>query len=117
MDWFWYAVVAFALAALGGVYLANLHIQGKHVSIGLALVHGVLAVSGVLLLVRGIAVAGASLAINVSLVLFLLAAVGGLTLFFIHTRRKPLPKWLIGVHATVALISFLVLLVPLLMRA
>jgi hypothetical protein len=46
-----------------------------------------------------------------SIVLFVLAALGGITLFIRDIQHKPLPKWLAIMHGLVAIIGFAVLFI------
>jgi len=46
-----------------------------------------------------------------SLVLFLIAALGGFTMFFIDLKGKPIPKWLALLHPLIAVIAVLSLVV------
>jgi hypothetical protein len=105
------ALILFAVAALGGVVLASLHITKKGAPIGLACLHGVLAVTGVVLLLVAMSQGSGSTGLTAALVLFLIAAVGGLVLFITHLRARPLPVPLILVHGLVAVAAFLTLLV------
>ncbi|HLU40218.1 MAG TPA: hypothetical protein VK081_12600 [Planctomycetota bacterium] len=109
------AAILFALAALGGVTLLTLRIRrGANPPLALAAVHGLFALAGVIAL--GVAVAqtdagGLPLA---SLVLFLLAAVGGATLLFgFHLRNRLLPVPIVVGHGMVAATAFVLLLVHL----
>jgi hypothetical protein len=99
----------FALAAVLGLYLLSLVITNKETSKGVALIHGFFAVIGVTLLI--IYPFLYSPAPITSLVLFLLAAVGGLTLFYKDLTGQKLPKWLALGHGMVAAIGFVLLAV------
>ena len=108
------AVVLFALAALGGIILASLHLKTKNAPIPLALLHGLLAAAGLVLLITAVVqMASAGLA-GVALVIFIIAALGGFVLFAMHLKKRPLPGGLIVVHGLVAVVAFIVLLVGLL---
>src|SRR5262245_55529180 len=108
------AVVLFALAALGGIILASWHLKTKNAPIPLALLHGLLAAAGLVLLITAVVqMASAGLA-GVALVIFIIAALGGFVLFAMHLKKRPLPGGLIVVHGLVAVVAFIVLLVGLL---
>jgi hypothetical protein len=108
------AAVLFALAALGGIILATLHRKRKDAPIPLALLHGLLAAAGLVLLIIGVTqMASAGLA-GVALAIFVIAALGGFVLFAMHLMSKPLPAGFIAVHGLVAVVAFVVLLVSLL---
>ena len=106
------AVVLLAIAALGGLVMAGMRFAGKpHPPSSLAMLHGFLAAAAVtLLLYAAFTVGLPSLAVG-ALILFLIAAAGGVVLNQnYHWKNIPLPKWLVVVHAVVAVIGFLLLL-------
>jgi hypothetical protein len=105
------SAVLFALAALGGITLAALHFMKKPLPMPLAIVHGLVAATGLVLLIIGVATgASATLAVT-SLVLFIIAALGGFVLFSFYIRRQPLPSTLVVIHGLVAVAGFVTLLV------
>lgn len=105
------SLVFFALAAVVGLTLAGLHWTGKNVSVKAAMVHGVPASIGLFLLIAFlIQRTPANHAPLTSLIIFILAAMGGAALVFMHARGRPLPKYIIVTHGLVALIAFLNLL-------
>jgi hypothetical protein len=108
------AVVLFALAALLGITLAVKHLKNKDAPISLALVHGLAAALGlVLLIVAVVQMSSAGLA-GVALAIFVIAALGGFVLFAMHLMKKSLPRGLIFLHGLAAVVAFVVLLVFLL---
>lgn len=104
-----YALIVFAVAAVFGATLAYMRIVKKDVSMPLALVHGLFAATGLVLLILGISQMGGGL--TAALVLFILAALGGFTLFSFHLRSRPLPVPLVLVHGAAAITAFVILLV------
>lgn len=104
------ASIVFALAAVLGIALATLHRQHRGAPIPLALFHGALAGSGIVLLILAVGDL-ARTGLVISLVLFVLAAVGGFVLFARHLGHRPLPMLLIGGHGLIAAISLVILLV------
>jgi hypothetical protein len=106
----WLIVIIFALAAIVGLTMALAVFQGKFPNVGSAVIHGILAAAG-LILVLILVIGGARGATLGALVLFLLAALGGLTLAFgFHARKKNLPPSFVVGHAVLAVIGFLLLL-------
>jgi|SRR5438552_15566993 len=106
-------VILFALAALGGILLATLHLKRKGAPIPLALLHGALAAAGLIVLIIAVAkMASAGLALA-ALIIFAVAALGGFVLFAMHVMRKQLPAGLIVVHGLVAVAAFVILLIAL----
>lgn len=79
----------------------------------LAIVHGIAAASGLVLLILGVMNMG-STGSKASLAIFLLAALGGFTLFSFHLRSRPLPVPLVFIHGGAAVVAFLVLLLTVL---
>jgi len=106
------AAILFAIAAVVGVTMAVMRFSGRGLpSIALAAVHGVFAAAGVVILVIRIMGNVVSDLIVASLSGFILAALGGFTLFLsFHLKKRALPIPLMLVHAAVALISFVLLL-------
>lgn len=101
------------VTAAGGLVMAFIRLgkQGSNPPAWLAMLHGFLAAAGVTLLaftaltvgVPGIALAG--------LVLLLVAAAGGVIMNLgYHLKDVPLPKWLVGAHAALAVAGFAMVL-------
>lgn len=109
------AAVLFAIAAVGGAIMAALRLGGRELPpLGLVLLHGILAAAGlVTLIMKVIGNVVPTMAMG-ALVGFVIAALGGFTLFFLfHLKKKALPIPLMLVHATIAVISFVLLLIVL----
>ena len=105
------AACLFAIAALGGLTMAVMHFRGKTPPpVALALGHGAFAASGIVVLFLALWPnfnGGAVFALG----LFVLAALGGLTLALgFHRRGKALPSGFIVGHGSLAALAFLVLL-------
>ena len=100
------AVGLFAVAALGGVTMAVMHFRGKTPPpVALALLHGVLAASGLVVLFMAVWPEFSGRAAW-ALGLFVLAALGGFTLALgFHRRGKPLPSGLVAGHGALAVLS------------
>lgn len=104
------AIVLFALAAVFGLVVLTAILKNKPTPKPAVFVHGGLAAVALLLVI--IFVAGSTGASpTTSLVLFILAALGGFTLFAIDMQKKPVPKWLAFVHPIVAAIALVLLIV------
>jgi hypothetical protein len=102
------SIVFFALAAVFGVIMLSYLLTGKNIPKGLAIIHGPLAVIGlVLLIIYSLKSSeGAWLPVGI----FAVAAVGGLILFHQDLTAKA-PKWLGVVHGLAAVTGFVTLLV------
>ncbi len=105
------ALGLFVIAALAGATMAVMHSIGKTPPpVPLAVVHGVFAASGLVVLLLAVWPHFSGHAAW-ALGLFVLAAVGGFTLALgFHLRGKPLPSALIAAHGGLAVIAFLILL-------
>ena len=106
------ALVVFALAALGGVTMAVIRFRGaERPPTGLALLHGAAAAAGIIVLIVGMMSMSNPAQARTALVFFILAALGGCYLFAQHVQKRALPIPVILLHALVAVIGFLILLV------
>jgi hypothetical protein len=105
-------LVLFAVAAAGGLVLALMRFTGKpYPPMALALVHGAVAAAGLVTLIALFAQGQGTSGARTALILFVVAALGGFGLFFHHLKKVALPIWLVVVHALVAVIAFVILLV------
>jgi hypothetical protein len=107
----YFPVIFFGLAALGGVVLVTLKYNGKAIPLYLAIGHGIFAATGLVLLIVNVIADMSNQLMNISLVLFVVIALGGFVLFSFQLRKKPLPDLIIGVHALGAVASFILLLI------
>ncbi|MFC5271366.1 hypothetical protein [Adhaeribacter terreus] len=99
----------FALAALLGMYLLSFVLQGKETPKAIVFTHGPLAAIGLVLLIIYALKGGPSP--TESIVLFVLAALGGTYMFFRDISGKPFPKFLAVGHGLLAVAGFIFLLV------
>lgn len=105
------SIILFAIAALGGITLAAMQFGNRPLPFALALAHGVLAATGLVLLIAAMAVAAAKGTILIAaLILFIVAAIGGVILFSFHLRSQPLPMPLVLGHGLLAVVAFVLLL-------
>ena len=102
-------ILLFAVAALFGISLIIPVLQGKMPARGLVFAHGgIAALALVLLLVQFFNQPGT--VPQWSVILFVVAALGGFILFANDLRKKVIPKPLALVHAAAAIAAFLILL-------
>jgi hypothetical protein len=106
-----YAAILFALGALGGLVMAMRAFRGEAIPVPLAIGHGLLGAAGLVLLVIGVLAGTAGQTATIALVLLLVAALGGFYLLSFHLRKQQHPRAVIVIHALVAVIGFLTLLV------
>lgn len=108
------SAVLFAVAAIGGLVLGVSGLRQRNLPIWLSLIHGLVAAAGLVTLIIGIVQGTAGSLLITSLVLFIIAALGGFVLFSYHLRGKAHPKDLIVIHALVAVIAYVLLLIGIL---
>jgi hypothetical protein len=105
------AVILIALGALIGLYMAVQHFRGRTPPRGMvAATHGLVAVSGVIILLLAARESGLRGAGPCALWLFGIAALGGLYLATQHMDQKRLSSGVIVVHALIAVVAFLITL-------
>ncbi|KRA82113.1 hypothetical protein ASD78_02285 [Lysobacter sp. Root667] len=105
------ATILLAITALGGLLMAIIRFTTKqNPPAWLAMLHGLLAASGLTLLVYAICTLAVPPMATLALVLFLLAATGGTVMSLAYKwRQRLLPAWLVAAHACAAVLAFLLL--------
>lgn len=98
----------FSLGAIIGIYLLTLILRDKKTPKAAALVHGLFVIAAVIMLIAYVGDNNPS-PIE-SLVLFILAALGGIVLIYRDLTGKSLPKWLVIGHGVAAIAGFIFLL-------
>lgn len=102
-------ITLFGIAALLGIYLLSFVLQNKNTPKGIALLHGpVAAVALAILIIYAFLHTYSPI---ISIILFILVAIGGGILIYRDLMGKTMPKWLALGHGILALIAFLFLLV------
>jgi hypothetical protein len=102
------AIVLFSLAALLGIFLLTFVLRGKETPKAVTFIHGPLAATGlVLLIIYAFQHSPAPIA---SLILFIIAAIGGFVLITLDLTRSAAPKWLALLHGLIAVAGFILLL-------
>jgi hypothetical protein len=106
------STILLAIAAVGGLFMAGMVFSGRgHPPPWLAMLHGLLAGAALTLLIYGACTVGLPRLAIYAVVMFVLAALGGLVLNLnYHWKQLPLPTWLTVGHAAIAVIGFLMLL-------
>jgi hypothetical protein len=99
------AAILLSLAALGGVTMVVIRLKGAPLPpTGLALAHGAIAACGVVALAYAAYEPGIPHLAQIALGVFIVAALGGLTLFLLfHRPGRPLPVSLMLGHGVLAL--------------
>ena len=106
------SAVILAISAVGGLVMAGIRFSGKpHPPTWLAMLHGFLSAAAVTLLLYVQFTGGLPTLALTATVLFLIAALGGVVMNLnYHWNRLPLPKWLVVVHALIAVTGLILLL-------
>jgi hypothetical protein len=102
------ATILFAITAFSGLMLAILHTMREPRPWALTITHGLLAASALALLGGAVVVTRLS-ALKLSLILFVVAASGGLFLLSYRIRSKPLPTPALLAHVLAAVAGFVAL--------
>jgi len=105
-----YALIAFAIAALGGLFLAMHVLRGQFAPWVVSVVHALLGATGLLLLLAEVLQGTPATRVTAALALLLVAALGGFYLATLHLRKTIPPKGVVLLHAGLAVVGFLVLL-------
>lgn len=105
-----FAVVVFAVAAVGGLVLALHVLRGKFAPWPVSLLHAGLGALGLVLLLLTVARGLAGSLATWALVLFVVAALGGFYLASLHLRKVLPPKGVVVLHALLAVTGFGLLL-------
>jgi len=104
------AIVVFALAAVFGLVALTAILKNKPTPKPAVFIHGGLAAVALLLVIFFVTGSAGPSPI-VSLVLFIVAALGGFALFAIDMQKKPVPKLLALAHPVIAAIALVLLIV------
>lgn len=107
------ATLLFAVAALGGAFLAFRHFTHNSQPMPVVLLHGALAAAGLVCLLVAAIQGGLAGLGQAALVIFLIAALGGFFLFFTNLSKKKLPSAVVLLHGLLAVTAFVLLLLAL----
>jgi hypothetical protein len=106
-----YAFISFAVAALGGLYMAVKVFKGVVAPWSISFIHAGFGAAGLILLIWAYASGSSSVAIP--LAILMIAALGGFFLASFHLRGMLPPKVIVIIHALVAVIGVGLLVVSL----
>ncbi len=100
------AAILLGLAALGGLLLAVLSLQNKSLPWVVTIVHGLVAATGLVLVLLGVLNGEGGAMGRIALGLLTVAALGGFFLLSFHVRDAKAPPAVIVIHALVAVSGF-----------
>lgn len=104
------AIAVLLLAAVFGLYMASRIFRGALPPAGAAVLHGVLAAAGLVILVYAIYAGSQAMALLVGGGLLVIAALGGFVMAGFHMRKQAPPRALVVVHALAAVVGVVALL-------
>ncbi|MEG2444012.1 MAG: hypothetical protein RSB30_10450 [Acinetobacter sp.] len=105
-----YALLVFALTAVGGLILAAHVLRNKFAPWAISLIHAFFGATGLVLLITILVSGSAPQRVLIAFALLVIAALGGFFLASFHLRKKLPPKAVVIIHAGVAVAGFLTLL-------
>ncbi len=106
------SIGSFVLAAVAGLVMGVTVLTKKTFARSWTVIHGIFAVTGVVLLISIVLKAAApAVSLDWALGIFVVAALGGATLLAIDLMGKKLPPALLMVHALAAVTALVVLIV------
>lgn len=103
-------IILFALAAVLGLILITKVLKDEETPKTVVYSHGGAAAVALILLIIAYMNQGDSLMMT-SLLVFIVAALGGFVMFGQDVAQKSIPKWLAVVHALAAVTAFVLLLI------
>ncbi|RUR05885.1 hypothetical protein [Legionella sp. km772] len=104
------AIVLFLLAAVFGLALLVAVLQDRPTQKAALFLHGALALAAISCVIVYMFIRGSSPLLLTSLALFILAALGGLTLATLDISHRKIPKLIAVLHPLIALAGLIVLL-------
>lgn len=108
METLYAAIAILGMTAIIGMYLLSLVLRSKTTPTGIAVLHGLLAVTAVILLI--VYCVRNTTGPRESIIVFLIAATGGIIMGYRDITGKSVPKWLAIVHGLIAIVGFILLL-------
>jgi hypothetical protein len=105
------SIALFLVAALAGLYMAARIFAGNLPPWAVVIIHGVLAASGLLVLLYVLFTGAQAATVMIGAVLLVIAALGGFFMFSYQLRKLAPPKAVVVVHAIAAVLGVVRLLV------
>lgn len=99
-------IIIFVITALLGIYLLSYVLPDKTTPKGIAMLHGTMGAMGIIVLLIGCFYYPSLI---YSLIIFILAALGGTVLFTLDILGKKIPKFLAIGHGLIAISGFIIL--------
>ncbi len=104
-----YALLIFAMAAVGGLVLASSVLRGKRAPWVISIGHAVLGATGLVTLILVVLQGAPPAKVTAALALLVVAALGGFYLASIHLRGVVASRTIVYLHAGLAVVGVLFL--------
>ncbi len=105
----WLIITIIGVALAGGTYVGSLHLKNESPPANIALVHGVIGSTGLLLL-AGLMILKQDYTLLLAAGTFVVVICGGIYLFSFRKKKSTPPKSAIAIHALMALLAFALLI-------
>lgn len=105
------AIILFIIALLLGLIILTAVLQDRPSNKTAVYLHGITVGVALLCVIIYMFIVESSPLLISSLILFILAALGGLTLFTIDIKNRPIPKMLAVLHPVIAVAGLVVLII------
>lgn len=105
------AILVFLLAAVFGLFILARVLQNKPTPKPAVIIHGPIAAVGLVLVIIDIVKGHTEGLLISALIIFIVAAIGGFTMYVLDTLGKRIPKPLAIIHPLVALAALIVLII------
>lgn len=104
------AIALFIIGAIFGLIVLTSILRNKPTPKPVVLFHGLFVATALVLVLIAFFTGQQDKLLLISIVLFVIAALGGFTMLFTDLLQKPIPKWLAILHPILAAIGLIVLI-------
>lgn len=105
------AIILFIIAALFGLVILTAILRDKPTPKPFVIIHGPLAATAIVLLIIDVVKGHTESLLIASLIIFVIAALGGFALYTLDTLKKRIPKPLAILHPLIAISGLIVLII------
>jgi len=105
------AIILFIIAAMFGLIVVTAVLRNQPTPKPVVFIHGLIAATALVIVIYYYYQGHANTLLLTSLVIFVLAALGGLTMFTIDMSKKPIPKALAIIHPLAAATALVLLII------
>lgn len=105
------AIVLFIIAAIFGLVVLTAVLKNEPTPKLAVFIHGPLAAIALIIIIVYAFMSNVQPLLLTSIILFILAALGGLTLFTIDMKKRPIPKTLAVLHPILAVAALVILII------